>query len=244
MRHGEPMYTFGGAADSLSLEYGQAMRDSRESSLKNIFWNPDSTRNVTWVYLIGGQLRVFTFMGHMALGLNNPSTMILYKPPNLDVMLQLAALSSSYARLAGATQWNAFSNNRLVPAECQRWYRDVVRQQRGDAAVAVTTDTYLRRFSKPIEASLQIAALGQPSAGTGELLAVIAVRTQALMAEPVPGDSNAVVFRVRLQLAAIDSLTGEAVRADTVRTIRATRQSMQRRAPGSRSLRRCGSGLA
>lgn len=239
MRHGEPMYRLGGSGDSLS--YGPTNRDNKlfegnyadpptptqlsgwDPSLKDVFWTPDATRNVTWVYLIGGQLRVFTFMGHSALGRNSPSTMILYQPPNLDVMLQLAALSSSYSRLAGSTQWNAFSSDNAVPGSCERWYRDVIRQQRSDAAVAVTTDTYLRHFAKPIEASLQISALGQPSAGTGELIAVIAVRTLGLQAEPVPGDSNSVLFRVRLQLAAIDSLTGEAVRADTVRKIVASR---------------------
>ena len=120
-------------ADSLSLR--ATRRRSRDSLGVVTQGTSSGTRippdNVTWVYLIGGQLRVFTFMGHLALGLNNPSTMILYKPPNLDVLQQLAALSSSYARLAGATQWNAFSSNRhACPASCDRWYRDVVRQQR------------------------------------------------------------------------------------------------------------------
>ena len=46
--------------------------------------------------------------------------MILYQPPNYDVMQQLAALSSSYARLAASTQWNAFTKNSVVPGECER----------------------------------------------------------------------------------------------------------------------------
>jgi hypothetical protein len=225
MRHGEPMLKFGGSPDSLS--YGPptpTQIGGRESSLRDIFWQPDATRSVTWVYLMGGQLRVFTFMGHLALGRNSPSTMILYRPPSLDVLQQLAALASSYARLAGSTQVNAFNGNRRLSGDCDRWYQDVVRQQRSDAAVAVTTDTYVRRFSKPLTAALQFSAIGQPTAGTGKLLAVLAMRASELAAEPVEGDSSAVRFAVNIQMAAIDSMTGEAVQIDTVRHFVTTRQ--------------------
>ncbi len=64
---------------------------------------------MTWVYLIGGQLRTFTFLGSQALGSDSPSTLIVSSPPNLDVLQQLSALSASYARLAGVTQWDAAS---------------------------------------------------------------------------------------------------------------------------------------
>ena len=59
--------------------------------------------------------------------------------------------------------------------------------------------------------------MGQPTSGTGELLAVLAVRPTELAAELVEGDTNAVRFAVRMQMAAIDSLTGESVQMDTVR---------------------------
>jgi hypothetical protein len=225
MRHGEPLYKFGGSPDSLSN--GPPMETQiggLESSLKDIFWEPDPTRSMTWVYLMGGQLRVFTFMGYMALGRNSPSTMILYQPPRLDVLQQLAALSSSYARLAGATQVNAFSGSGILSGGCDRWYQDVVRQQRSDAALAVTTDTYVRRFSKPLTTAMQLSAIGQPTAGTGKLLAVLAMRASELAAEPVEGDSSSVRFALNIQMAAIDSMTGEAVQIDTVRHFVTARQ--------------------
>ncbi len=158
-----------------------------------------------------------------------PSTLIVNTPPNLDVMLHLAALSSSYSRLAAQTQWNAFGGS-IIPGSCQQWYRDVVREQRNDAAVAVSTDTYLRRFAQPLAAAIQLSAMGQPATGTGELLAVLGIRTSELAGQPVAGDTGAVRFVVRLQVAAIDSLTGESVRADTVREFLGTADMVQRHA--------------
>ena len=247
MRHGEPLYQFGGSADSLSYSArGRANAASMSSydasrqrllyastppfaSMNSGLMAPNPDRNVTWVYMIGGRLRVFTFLGHQALGSGAPSTLIVNTPPNLDVMLHLAALSSSYSRLAAQTRWNAFGGS-IIPGSCQQWYRDVVREQRNDAAVAVSTDTYLRRFAQPLAAAIQLSAMGQPAAGTGELLAVLGIRTSELAGQPVPGDTGAVRFVVRLQVAAIDSLTGESVRADTVREFLGTADMVQRHA--------------
>ncbi len=228
MRHGEPMFKFGGPRDSLS--YGPpapTQMGGSESSLKDIFWQPDATRSVTWVYLMGGQFRVFTFMGDLALGRDSPTTMILYQPPSLYVLQELAVLSSSYARLAGSTQVNAFSGNRMLSGDCDRWQQDVVRQQRTDAVLAVSTDTYTRRFSKPLTTAYQLSALGQPTAGTAELLAVLAVRPSELAVEPMDDDTSNVRFRLRLQMAAIDSLTGESVQADTVRRFVTSREMIR-----------------
>ena len=228
MRHGEPLLKFGGPPDSLS--YGPptpVQIGGSESSLKDIFWQPDATRSLTWVYLMGDQFRVFTFMGDLALGRNSPSTMILYQPPSLYVLQQLAALSSSYARLAGSTQVNAFSGNRMLSGNCDRWYQDVVRQQRSDAALAVTTDTYRRRFSKPLTVAMQFSAIGQPTAGTGQLLAVLAIPASELAAEPVEDDSGSVRMMINLQMAAIDTTTGVAVQVDTVRRLVSKRQMVR-----------------
>ena len=247
MRHGEPLYQFGGSADSLSYSargraspsLGNNYDASRQrllyasappfASMNPGLMAPNPDRNVTWVYMMGGRLRVFTFLGHQALGSGTPSTLIVNAPPNLDVMLHLAALSSSYARLAGQTQWNTFGDA-LVPGSCQRWYRDVVREQRNDAAVAVNTDSYLRRFAKPLPAAIQFSAMGQTAAGTGELVVVLAIQTNELTGEPVPGDSGAVRYAIRLQVAAIDSLTGEAVRADTLREFLGTADMIEHHA--------------
>lgn len=235
MRHGAPLQQFGGAVDTVvARQVGRLARAAPTgsesgpaaapfSSMDPALMAPNPDRNVTWVYLIGGKPRVFTFLGHQALGSNVPSTLIVQTPPNLDVMLALATWSSDYFRLASQTQWNAF-NGPLIPGSCERSFREVVREQREDAAVAVRTDTYLRRFAKPLTAAIQFSAIGQPAAGTGRLLAVLAVRANDLAAEPVEGDSSEVRFAVRVQMAVIDSLTGESVQIDTVRSFVTTRQ--------------------
>lgn len=242
MRHGEPLYEFGGGPDTLSylatnraytrLDAYDASRvrqvatnivpfTSLAPSL--IGANPD--RNVTWVYLMSGRMRAFTFLGHQALGTNAPSTLIVYSPPNLDVLLQLAQVSPLYAKLASHVQWNTLGST-MVPGSCQPWYLDVVREQRAATAEAITTDTYLRRFSKALDASIQFATMGQVSNGTGLLLTVIGVRASDLVGQPVHGDTGSVAYSVRVHLAAIDSLTGEAVQLDTVRTVLVARDQL------------------
>lgn len=258
MRHGEPMYQLGG--DLGTLRYGASNRASpapanrhdpgllrsQTSILTAGTTSPGPVttpmqpspaspaqiafdRNVTWVYLIGGHLRVFTFIGHQALGSNTASTLVVNVPPNLAVLQQLASLSTAYARLAGEAEWSAFGGS-VVPLFCQRSYLNVIAQQREDAAVAVKSDTYLRRFAQPLAAAVQFSAMGQPAAGTGELLGVMAVRTSDLVGEAVPGDSGAVRFVLRLQVAAVDSLTGESVRMDTLRQFVTTQEMVQRNA--------------
>lgn len=246
MRHGEPLYRLGG--DTATLNYGATDRASaridqfdpgmQRQQATAIAPSPASAaslaavqfgRNVTWVYLIGGELRTFTFLGHQALGTSSPSTLIVNVPPNLDVLQQLSSLSTAYAQLAGAAQWSAAGGS-MIPLPCQRSYLDVVGRQRQDAAVAVKTDTYLRRFAKPLTAAIQFSAMGQPALGTGELLAVLAVRTSELVNDAVPGDPGSVRLMLRLQVAAIDSLTGESVRMDTVRQFLSTTEMVQRNA--------------
>lgn len=246
MRHGEPLYQFGGSPDTLSYlatnrAYPQldaydatVMRQVSTSfapftSLSPSLMGPNPDRNMTWVYLMGGRMRAFTFLGHQALGTNAPSTLVVSSPPNLDVLLQLSQVSPSYARLANHIEWGALGGS-MVLGSCQAWYLDVVREQRAAAAEAVTTDTYLRRFTKPLHAAIQFATLGQVTNGSGLLLTVLGVRTSELVGEPVEGDTGAVSFRVRIQIAAIDSVTGEAVQVDTVRTAITTRALVDQRA--------------
>lgn len=241
MRHGDPLYALGGYPETnegqplpgansyLYSRYDQVNRVTLAQPATTQLNRPaDPTvitsgalltadRNITWVYLIGGQLRAFTFLGSQALGSNTPSTLIVSSPPNLNVLQQLSALSSDYARLAGVVQWDAAFGGSVIPTTCQRAYLDVVSRQREDAAVAINTDTYLRRFSKPLTTAVQLSAIGQPADGTGLLLAALAIKTGGLATEPVPGDTSMVQFSVRVQVAAIDSLTGESVRMDTVR---------------------------
>jgi GWxTD domain-containing protein len=250
MRHGQPLYALGGYPETNGLQPVPSINSSLYSrydpvnqvslaapatTQQNRTQDPSvlnsgplvaPDRNTTWVYLIGGQLRAFTFLGSQALGSNSPSTLIVSSPPNLNVLQQLSALSSSYARLAGVVQWDAAFGGSVTPTTCQRAYLDVVSQQREDAAVAISTDTYLRRFSKPLTTAIQLSTVGQPADGTGLLLAALAIKTGELTTEPVADDTSMVQFSVQVQMAAIDSVTGESVRMDTVRQFTQDRREM------------------
>lgn len=231
MRHGEPAWIFNGFADSVgpvaanresaAFDGGAQRRITATAapfaSLNPGLMGPNTEANMTWVYLIQGKVRAFTFLGHQALGSNVPSTMVVSLPPNLDVLLALGQVSPSYSRLASMMQWNSVGGS-ATPLSCQTWYREVVREQREGAAVAVKTDTYLRRFDKPINAAIQFATLGETGNGSGLLLAVVAVRAAQLTFTPMRSGTG-VQAEVRIQLAAMDSLTGEAVRMDSVRTL-------------------------
>lgn len=238
MRHGDPLYAFGSYGAASTVQQPLVRNNSRIFSrydVGNLVGLPTAAttempdapavttappmvdRNITWVYLIGGQLRAFTFLGSQALGTDSPSTLIVSSPPNLDVLLQLGALSSEYARLAGVTQWDEAFGGSVIPLPCTRAALDVISRQREDAAVAVNTDTYLRRFSRPLTTAIQLSAVGQPTDGTGLLLAALAIKTGEILTEPVPMDTSLVYFSIRVQIAAIDSLTGQSVQMDSVR---------------------------
>ncbi len=180
-------------------------------------------RNVTWVYNLGGQIRAFTFQGHEALGTSHPSTLIVGRAPNLDVLLQVGSYSESYIKLANAVEQRLLHDN-MIPLSCTRAYRDVIREQQEGAAVAVRTDSYERRFKKPISSMIQVAAMGQPSSGTGEVLVAVGVKMNEL--EEVAGTSNGgkAGYIVRVELAAIDSIRGEVISVDTVRRFLARRE--------------------
>ena len=166
--------------------------------------------------MMEGQLRAFTFMGHVALGTAHPTTLIVYMPPNLDVLLRLSRLSPSYAQLASMAQSYQAAGGGMIPLTCQPEYRDIVAEQQHGADVAVHTDSYLQLFAHPIGASIQLAAVGQPTLGTGELVAAIGLRIEDLQETPTDDNSRA-AYVVRVRIAAIDSVTGEVATSDTVR---------------------------
>jgi hypothetical protein len=105
----------------------------------------------------------------------------------------------------------------MIQLTCQADYRDVVAEQQHSADIAVHTDSYLELFAHPIGASIQLAAMGQPALGTGELLAAIGVRIEDLEEVAGAGDASRAAYALRVRIAAIDSMTGEVATSDTVR---------------------------
>lgn len=200
MRHGEPYLAIGG----LSYASMPELTRLRPGSLY-----------ATWVYFIEGIPRFFNFEPNGALGSDQPGTLVLNGIPNLDAMLRLASVSPEYARLSGLLQFYQMSGTaiRPIPVNCQAPVREAIREQREGAEVALRTDTYLRRMTTELDASVQLYTMGQPEAGTGQLVIAAAVSARDL--EPVVSDATTDRYTLRIEAAAIDSATGNAVRRDT-----------------------------
>lgn len=234
MRHGEPIMQLGGA---LSGEQGgytatdgsvggilgpATFGQEGESDPRGI--NPYRLdRNTTWVYLIEGTLRVFSFYGHPTMGTHRATTLFLHRPPITDVLLQLMTVSPTYASMAGQAQFAQMNATGLAQIDqCMPAYQRVIQEQRDGTAIAVSTDTYLRRFDHPLEAAMQVFAMGQPHNGSGQLVAALAVETADLM-EDSTSDALTARYRIQIEIAAIDSVTGRSVRTSRWRTVERAR---------------------
>lgn len=232
MRHGEPILAVGGiqpgdmqnimTADGTGgFTVASANPGAAEpvtGGMSGLPTSPDPTYS-SWVYLIGGQPRIFSFFPNPALGTDTPSTLLLNQVPNLDMLLRLENTMPGFARLAGLVQFydmqQAMGSNLPIPLTCQRPVREAIALQRDGAATAVRTDSYLRRMRQPLTVALQAYAIGQPSLGTGQLLLAFAVPSEQLIADSSFGDTGRTRYLVRVEAAIVDSVTGNAVRQDT-----------------------------
>ncbi len=204
MRHGEPYLAVGGVQFNSDRAQGAAQEAA------------SSNQYATWVYFIEGLPRFFNFQPNGALGSNQAGTMVLNEIPNLDAVLRLANFSPEYARLAGLLQFYQISRGSVIPVNCQAPVRQVIREQREGAEAAVRTETYLRRMATQLPVSVQLYAMGQPGKGDGELLVAVALSTRELV--PSSSDGQVDRFAMKIEVAAIDSVSGDVLRRDTTMT--------------------------
>ncbi len=209
MRHGEPYIAVGGVQFNGDRSQGAAQEAA------------SSSQYATWVYFIEGMPRFFNFQPNGALGSNQAGTMVLNEIPNLDAVLRLANFSPEYARLAGLLQFYQISRGSVIPVNCQAPVRQVIREQREGAEAAVRTDTYLRRMATQLPVSVQLYAMGQPGKGSGQLLVAVALSTRELL--PSSSDGQLERFAMKIEVAAIDSVSGNVLRRDTTMTFSAPR---------------------
>lgn len=232
MRHGEPLLAVGGVqpGDMQNIMSADGTGGFTVASanpggaapiadgMSGLPTTPDPTYS-TWVYLIGGQPRIFSFFPNPALGTDTPSTMLLNQVPNLDMLLRLENTMPGFSRLAGLVQFyemqSGIGGRLAVPLTCQRPVIEAIAEQRDGAAKAVRTDTYLRRMKMPLNVALQAYAIGQPSLGTGQLLIAFALPAEALLADSSFGSEEHTRYLVRVEAAIIDTVTGDAVQRDT-----------------------------
>lgn len=232
MRHGEPLLAVGGVQpdDMRNVvspdgtgRFSAAIADPTATpvvadGLSGVPTTPDPTYS-TWVYMIAGTPRIFTFFPNPALGTDAPSTMLLNQVPNLDMLLRLEGTMPGFSRLAGLVQFYEMQQNNggslAIPLTCQRPVINAIAEQRDGAATAVRTDSWLRRMQTPLDVSLQAYAIGQPSRGTGQLVVAFAIPAEALVADASFDDPDRSRYFVRVEAAVIDSVTGDAVQRDT-----------------------------
>lgn len=151
-----------------------------------------------WVYLFEGEVRVFRF-DPSDLGQIQPTALTVNAfPLSPSMMLALAAYVPDAMRLYSLISFPS----RAMPSSALRCRAPaMVERAQDDAAVAVRTDSYTRRFREHLDAAVRLYAMGQPSRGTGELLTVVAVPAR----DVGPG--------LMLDVAVVDTLTGDVTRA-------------------------------
>ncbi len=151
-----------------------------------------------WVYLFEGEVRIFRF-DPSDFGQLQPTALTVNAfPLSPSMMLALAPYLPDAMRLYSLMSFPS----RAVPSNALRCrVPQMVERAQQDAAVAVRTDSYTRRFREQLDAAIRLYAMGQPAQGTGELLAVVAV--PARDAGP----------NLRFDVAVVDTLTGQVTRA-------------------------------
>ncbi len=206
IRHGEPMYRF---ADGLATDMADApgFRGGRETerSVATRETDPPIARGpqmetvsslAIWVYMFEGEIRVFRFQGSQY-GYNQPTALTVNSiPTSPSALLALRPYMPDAMRL-----YSLITSPRLSqPLRCYGPVQSAVKEAQEDAAVAVRTDSYTRRFRVPLDAAVRVYTLGQPSLGTGVLLTVIGVPLDYAL-EPS-----------RLDVAVADTITGAVTR--------------------------------
>lgn len=201
-------------------ERGGARRAARFiSTFKGGLPKTLSWLTATWVYYINGMPRVYNFYAQSdknasGLGSQAPTTLLLNTSTNLTALLHLEGSVPELVRLAGMLEVYRADSTPAMPVYCQPVYREAIRELRRDAAVALETDTYLRRMREPVTTAAQLYTLGQGN--DARLLLAVAVPAEQLRADTIVNSSD--LFRMRIETAILDTLAGRATRTDTTVT--------------------------
>lgn len=181
---------------------GPTMEDRRD----------DARANESWLYYLDGERRVYSFEGSKALGTAAPTTLVSEPLPDEDYLWARGELDPAYNRVA-----HELDRHSAVPFNCRRAVRELALQERSNARLGLTTDSYVRLFRRQLEPVVQTYALGRPDLGTGYILVVFALPGQQLAAHHDSAGPSGVWYPVSARLGAADSASHFAVSLDTVR---------------------------
>ena len=157
-----------------------------------------------WTYLIDGQVRSFLFIGSNFLGLHAPTTLTSYVG-SADLALLRAQVDPRFY-----TIWNRAQNDRLMSLTCFPSVQRLAREVRGDLMLAGSTDDHPLLFPMAAIPAVQVAAMGHPAEGNGQIVVAYAIPGDRLAPAR---DSGRFVYPLAWRLTAVDSL-GEIRRAE------------------------------
>ncbi len=185
----------------------------------------------SWVYIIGGDLRLLSFRGSDAIGQYDATTLASYPAYSPGAWLQLSGTLQVYHD-AGALIADRLEHplRGAVPTlpTCWKPIQAAIVRARADADSAVHNDTDAPPILFPWAFNSAMFALGRASDQTGEALVVVAIGGDSLHAEL--SHDGGVVYPVHLRVSAWNHKTDRTVLVDTTRMI-ATRRPL---APGER----------
>ncbi|MEO6066398.1 MAG: hypothetical protein ABIQ41_00285, partial [Gemmatimonadales bacterium] len=151
-----------------------------------------------WTYFIDGKVRSFLFRGSSWLGLNAPTTL------TSDLRSPGLAFLRAQVDPRFMTVWARYDSPFApkVPVSCMVSVQRLAREVRADLMVGGSTDDHPLYFPVPAIPSVQVAAVGHPSEGNGQV--VVAYAVPAYRLTPARSDGH-FVYPLRWRLTAVDS---------------------------------------
>lgn len=149
-----------------------------------------------WTYLIDGRVRSFLFIGSNYLGLNAPTTLTSYIA-SADLALLRAQVDPRFF-----TVWSRAQNDRLIAVTCFPNVQRLAREVRGDLMLAGSTDDHPLLFPVSAIPAVQVAAVGHPAEGNGQVVVAYAIPGDRLA--PAREDGR-FVYPLSWRLTAVDA---------------------------------------
>jgi len=215
LRHGDPLrivWTLGAgdrartaseAADRAELSRAELPTDVAAAEIalrarERSFGDPGANAAEVWTYFIDGKVRSYLFRGSRWLGTTTPSTL------SADVSSPELALLRAQVDPRYYTLWARYENPfpSHAPVSCLVTVQQLAREARADLMVGGSSDDHPHFFPVPVIPAVQVAAVGDPASGTGQVVVAYALAGDRLAPTHLDGRF---VYPLRWRLTATDS---------------------------------------
>lgn len=223
LRHGEPLrvvWTLGAsdrdfreaaAADRAELRRAELPTNVAEAELAlrakaRTLDDFGGNSAEVWSYFIDGKVRSYLFRGSRYLGLDAPTTL------TSDISSPELALLRAQIDPRFFTVWNRYSSPfpSKVPVACMVTVQHLARDVRSDLMLGGSTDDDPLIFPVPVIPAVQVAAVGDASAGSGRVVVAYAMAGDRLASVR---DAGKFIYPLRWRLTAVGA-NGEIRRAE------------------------------